>query len=369
MSGAVSADTGERTMTVAVLIIASVPDHASSLAETVESFRPVGDLAVYHVGPAGELSRRAAELGVPVVELDDPEDDGAVLNRILADHPGRTRLLVHADEVVERIVGADELSRLEAPATSVVLHRVSDDVSYTEEVQVRVVPPGEQYTFSGRYAPTFCRDGRALDPEELAPSGLVIGHNPARWPQVAVDHVHRTIRHVERALEDEPENAGHLYVLVYWHWALNEWDDVVSLLPRWQELPEQAGRRPALVDYFAACACVGRRELARARRHVASALRRADGFADAWYLLGELRRLARDRRGAAEAFERAAGLGAGADPVAVEDHSLATWRPLLELARLADEDGRTEAAAELRSRADEARRLAAALNAGQAGRE
>jgi len=353
-------------MTLAVLIAASVPDHASSLAESVESFRQVGDVFVFHVGPAGAVAARAAELGVPLVELDDPDDDGAVLSRILAHHPERTRLLAHADEVIERGVPADLLSGLSAPATSVVLHRVTDAVSYTEELQVRIVPPGAGYAFTGRYAPRVCRDGRVLAPDELVPSGLVIGHFPARRPQIAIDHVRRNIRHVERALEDEPGDAGHLYQLIFWHWALNDWDDVLALLPRWAGVPDQGDTRAALVDYYAACAWLRRRGVGRARRLVESALGRADRFADAWYLLGELRRLGGDRPGATAAFERAAGLGVDASPVAVEDHSLGTWRPLLELARLAEADGRAEAAADYRRRADEARGAVAATGAGHA---
>jgi len=352
-------------MMVAVRIVASVPDHASSLAETVESFRDVGDLVVYHVGPARALAPRAAELGVPLIELDDPDDDGATMTRILADDPDRTRLVVHADEVIERMVPPAELASLAAPATAVVLHRVTDLESYTEEVQVRLVPPGAGFTFIGRYAPRVHRDGRVLAPDEIVTSGLVLGHYPARRPQLAIDHVRRAIRHVQRAFEDEPDDAGHLYQLIYWNWTLNEWDEVVRLLPRWQELAPESGDHPTLVDYYAACASLRRRDLAGARRLVASALRRSDRFADAWFLLAELRRLARDPRGAAEAFERAAALGSDARPVAVEDHSLCTWRPLLELARLAEAEGRTDAATELRRRADEARGFAASMHATQ----
>jgi hypothetical protein len=354
-------------MRVAVRIAASVPDHASSLAETVESFREVGDLEVYHVGPAGAVAASAADLGVPLIEIEDSDDDGAAMTRILADDPDRTRLVVHADEVIERGVPPAELAALGVPATAVVLHRVNDVDSYTEEVQVRLVPPGAGYTFAGRYAPRVRRDGRVLGLDEIVASGIVVGHYPARRPQLAIDHVRRSIRHVQRAFEDEPDDAGHLHQLIYWHWTLNDWDGVVRLLPRWQELAPEGGHEPTLVDYFAACASLGRRDIAGARRWVASALRRSDRFADAWFLQGELRRLARDPRGAAEAFERAAALGAGASPVAVEDHSLGTWRPLLELARLAEGEGRTEAAAELRRRAEEARAVAASLPGGHAG--
>lgn len=343
----------------------SVPDEADSLVETVESFRQYGDVVLYYGGPAPGLARSAAALGVTAVELEDGFDDGALVSRMLADHPARTRLLAHADEVVERMPPLAELEALTAPATATVLHRVREGEAYNEALQVRVVPPGAGYGATGRYAPRITQDGRVLTPEELARPDVVIGHYPARWPRLAIDRVRRLIDAIERALEAEPTDPGHLYQLIYRRWTLNDWDEVLALLPRWRELPAQSDQRLALVDYYAACASLARRDVAGARRLVRSALDRQDGFADAWFLLAELRRVRRDREGAVAAYERAAALGPDASPVAVEDYSLATWRPLEVLAQLADADGRPADAAELRRRAGEAHRSVATLRAAQ----
>jgi hypothetical protein len=56
-------------------------------------------------------------------------------------------------------------------------------------------------------------------------------------------------------------------------------------------------------------------------------------------------------------------LGETFSPVAVEDHSLPSWRPLLELAMLAAADGRPGAAAGLSLRAEAPRRSVIGLHA------
>jgi tetratricopeptide (TPR) repeat protein len=359
-------DGEEETMNAAVLIQGTgVPDEAESLAETVDSFRRFGELFVYCPAPDNGLARSAAALGVQAFELEDPYDEGAIASRMLADHPGRTRLLVHADEIVERIPPVPELEALTVPATATVLHRVNDGEAYNEALQVRVLPPGAGYAATGRYSPKITCDGRVLAAADLAQPDVVFAHYPARWPRLAIDRVRRLIRRIELSVEEEPGDPGHLYQLIYRHWTLNDWDDVLRLVDRWNELPAQRGQRHAMVDYYAACASIARRDIRGARRLVRSALERAAGFADAWYLLAELRRLTRDRAGAVEAFERAAALGSGASPVAVEDYSLATWRPLEALAEMAEADGRAADAAELRRRAGEAHRSVATLRAAQ----
>lgn len=356
-------------MNSAVQILVEVPVEAQTLSHAIESFRRFGTPIVYDVTGSPEVAAVASVAEVELVLIPWTADFGAVFNAILADRPDQVRLIVHADEIVEQTGEQLQLTRLAAPGVIISRHRINSSEYYNEEQQVRAIPPGTEFMFQGRYAPELYRNGQPVSPAEMIHLPMDIGHFPARWPGLAGARIQRVIEAMEAALAEQPDNLNHLYALLFRYWTVNEWERVLALSARWRQHAAADDPHWPLVEYCEACAAVVKRNIRAAEQLVRSALQRADHFADAWYLLGTLRRLRRDRTGAAQAFQRAAEIGLEAEPVAVEDYSLATWQPLLELAEMAVADGDPARAQTLREQAERVRQAAVTARASMPAEE
>lgn len=340
---------------LSVRVLAQVPAEAAALPETIASLRRLGDVTVYDVSGDDDVARAIEGAGVARVELEWRDDFSAVLNEMLADGGDRGRFVAYADEIVEDARDVERALPESQPGTARVRHRTSEADYFDEDAEVRYLPPGDDLRFEGRFPPVATRDGRAVDVDSLPELPLFVAHAPYRWAGLAEQRIARTIGAVEAALEDEPGDAGHLYALLHCHVSLHDWPRVADVAARWRDAAREGDDRSALVDYYDAFAALRARRVRRADALARAATERAGAFADAWYLRGELARILGDERAAADAFERAASLGLDAHPVAVEDFSLSTWRPLLELAALARARGDDRGAAALERRAHEAR--------------
>lgn len=340
-------------MNITVCILVQVPLEVQSLPETITSLRRLGAVALYDSSGQKEIEAIAARFGIPYAALEWHDNIAECFNVILADSsPASQRLLVHADEVVEEMGDLAGCIKEHAPGIVLIRHRITERQSYTEAREIRLVPAGEGYTFVGNYSPRLFYRGEPVRDESVPQLPLVLAHFPARWPGLPAQRISMIMRAIEKSLSEEPANAEHLYALLYRCWTVNDWPQVEELIPRWRAVADDRDAKHALVDYYEACAATIARDLARARQRVNAALAREQHFADAWYLLGKLRLVQRDRQGAREAFLRASSCGLQAEPVAVEDYSLSTWRPLLELARIAKAEGQETEAAQWQQKAE-----------------
>jgi tetratricopeptide (TPR) repeat protein len=342
----------ESRMDVAVQVLAQVPAEAQCIGATVESVRALGEVTVFDCSGDPAIAEAAGRAGAPHVELVWEDDFSACFNAMLA-HPPGARLLVYADEIVEGEVpepgwseGADTVGAI------LVRHRTSETDFFDEEREVRYAAPGADLGFRGRFPATPTSAGAVLDPEHVQALPIVLAHYPDRWPNLAEQRIRRTIAAVEAATREEPDDATHVYALLHCHVSLHDWPRVAELADRWRAVAEEDDDHASLVDYYQACAVLRSRRLREAERLLRQAVERTPAFGDAWFLIGELARLGRDLATARSAYERASSLGTDALPIAVEDHSLTTWRPLLELATIAEDRGRVADAARLRAEAD-----------------
>lgn len=339
-------------MQVAVQVLVLVPAEAACLADTVVSFRDLGEVTVHDTTGDPAVARAARAAGVVLERADWSDSYAECFNGVLSTRRAQPRLLVHADEVVEG--GRDGWAGgvVEGrPATILIRHRTAPDTYFNEEREARFAPPGDTLAYAGRFPPVALERGRPRAAEDLPALPLVLAHYPGRWPGLAEQRVRRTIAAVEAALGEGPDDAEHVYALLHCHVSLRDWPQVVHWAGRWREVAGPGAPHRSLVDYHEAC---GRLRTGHTRvgvRLLREATVRSPKFADAWFLLGEIRRLAGDPAGAEAAYRRAHDAGLDAEPVAVEDHSLATWRPLEELARLAEADGRLTRATALRQEA------------------
>jgi tetratricopeptide (TPR) repeat protein len=223
---------------------------------------------------------------------------------------------------------------------------------FDEEREVRYAAPGAHLRFRGRFPATPTSAGAVLDPNHVQALPIVLAHYPDRWPNLAEQRIRRTIAAVEAAIREEPDDPAHVYALLHCHVSLHDWPRVARLADKWRALADEDADRASLVDYHHACAALRSRRLREAQHLLRQAVERTPAFGDAWFLIGELARLGGDLAAARSAYEKASSLGVDALPIAVEDHSLTTWRPLLELATIAEGRGSVADAARLRVEAD-----------------
>jgi hypothetical protein len=340
-------------MKVSVQILAQVPAEARCLPETLASVASLGPLTLYDCSGDPGITAAANAVGVRRIEIGWRHDLAACFNEMLADLPGASRLLVHADEVVEGEIPDDPFALAEGEvATILVRHRTSSSEFFDEEREVRYAPPGDLLSFDGRFPADPRRLGVRVAPDDLQPLPIVLAHYPDKWPGLAEQRIRRTIGAVEAALAEAPEDIDHLYALLHCHVSLHDWPRVAELAGVWHAAAGAADARSPLVRYHEACAMLRSRDVAGAERLLNEAVEQAPAFGDAWFLLAELARVRGRQVAARKAFEHAASLGLDAHPVAVEDHSLTTWRPFVELASLAEKEGRDEDAARLREIAE-----------------
>lgn len=342
-------------MPICVHILAQVQAEVSSLPETITSMRQLGPVTVYDSSTDPAIAAIAESTGVRYVPIEWHQDFAESFNTMLASNEESFRLLVHADEVIEDIGVLPAVASQLQPVICLVRHRITDQQAYAEAREPRLLPPGNMYRFVGRYAPELFLGDEAIEHDTLPESSLVLAHFPARWPGLAEQRISIVMSAMEAALAEEPENENHLYALLYRYWTLNRWPQVQEFAQRWRAVADLHSPRQPLVDYYEACAATVLRDIRRAESLTRSALAREERFADAWYLLGELRKVRRDIPGARQAFRRASEFGLQAEPVAVEDYSLSTWRPLLALAQLAEVEGQTAEAEQWRVQAEIAR--------------
>ncbi|MBZ4319939.1 tetratricopeptide repeat protein [Streptomyces huiliensis] len=329
-------------MNLSVAVLAQVPAEAACLRVTLPRSARLGDVTVFSLGAGPEVAAVAGEHSTRVVDVPWADHYGQALSDVLAALSG-TRLLVFADEepsVSEQQPGPASQEWTGRPAAVGIVHRTSGTDHYQEEREIRLAPSGDVLSFTDRVYRKAVAGGRELDPDRAPLSPFTLVHHPARWEGLAVQRVRRTIRVVEAGLAEEPDRLDYRFRLFRAHCSLHDWANVVRTAEHWADLaPADDANRP-VVSYYLACAAVAGRNPDAARRHVGDALDRAGTFADAWYLRGELLMQSGDAAGAEQAFRTAAGLGTRAHPVAVEDLSLATWRPRLALAALARKAGR-----------------------------
>lgn len=339
-------------MSIAVCILAQVPQEIQSLPETIASLRRIGEVTVYDSSGSDGIKEIAAEAGVSWVPLAWHDNAAESFNTVHSLQSTSHSLLVHADEVVEDADGFAAALQDGLPGVVRIRHRITERQSYIEAHEVRLLPRGDTYTFVGNYSPDLYCHGEIVQPVHVPQLPLVLAHFPVRWPKLPDQRIAMIIRAIEKSLLEEPMNERHLYALLYRCWTINDWPRVRQLAHLWREAADACDKKHALVDYYEACAATVSRDLQLAEQRLRSALAHEERFADAWYLLGKLRQAQKDRTSAQDAFLRASACGLQAEPVAVEDYSLSTWRPLQELAKMAQAAGRTEDAAFYRRRAE-----------------
>ncbi|MGH4008045.1 MAG: tetratricopeptide repeat protein [Pseudonocardiaceae bacterium] len=337
-------------------VLAQVPAEAQCLSTTIPSLRGLGEVVVFSAGAGDEVAAEAARLGLPVVAVPWTGHYGELFTAVarhLGDGPW---LIAYADETVAE-PGPGDWLRISGPVAAGVRHRTSERDTYTEENECRAVGTGgAALEFSGLVYPTLLRDGSPVPPEELPHSGVVFEHHPARWADLSPQRLARTAQVYRTALRDRPHDPELLYGLFHCHYSAHEWPQLRELASRWRGCASDDDPNHPLVDYYEACAAVAQRDAADALRLAENAVARVSAFADGWYLIGELQAAAGLPVAADEAFATAAAIGWDADPVAVEDYSLATWRAWRARAVLAKQDGRGRQAEEFMARARESRR-------------
>ncbi|WP_171169019.1 lipopolysaccharide assembly protein LapB [Streptomyces sp. I05A-00742] len=347
---------------VRVAVLAQVAAEAQCLATTVPMLREIGEVTVFSADAGPEVTECAVELGAPVVPMPWRHHYGDLLTTVAGRLGGGPWIMAYADET-PAARGARDWSARPGPAAVGVRHRTGERDTYTEENEARGCGPGTPPPrFTGLVYAHVVREGTVVDPDALPHTGIVLEHWPARWPGLTEQRIARTAEAYRVALANAPGDPELLYGLFHCHYSAHQWPEVRELAAVWRGAAGPDDERRPLVDYYEACAAVALRSTEDALRLAEEAVRRAPRFADGWYLTGELHAASGRFRAAEEAFRTAHGLGRDAAPVAVEDHSLATWRPLAALAALAGRDGRAEEAARLKA---EARAARARLRAGE----
>lgn len=344
-------------MNLSVAVLAQVPAEAACLRVTLPQLSRLGGVTVFSLDAGPEVAVAAEEHGTPVVNVPWTGHYGQALRDVLAATSGN-RMLVFADE--EPSVSDQPASAHQAwtgqPAAVGIIHRTSGTDHYQEEREIRLAPPGDVLSFSGRVYRKPVAGGRELDPDRVPLSPVTLVHHPARWEDLAPQRLRRTIQVVKAGLAEEPDRLDYRFSLFHAHCSLHDWAAVARSAEHWAQIAPADDENWPIVSYYLACMAVSGRNLDDARRHVGDALDRAEAFADAWYLQGELLAHSGDTTGAEKAFRTAAELGDRAHPVAVEDLSLATWRPRLALAALARKAGRDAEARVWKAEATDLRR-------------
>jgi hypothetical protein len=343
-------------MSRTVGVLAQVPAEAQCLSTTIPSLRLLGEIVLFSADAGDEVAAEAARLGVAAVAVPWNQHYGELFTAVAQRLGEGPWLIAYADETVAD-PGTRDWWEISGPVAAGVRHRSGERDSYTEDNECRAAGTGAAApVFGGLVYPQVLQHDRPVDPDELPHSGVVFEHYPAKWVNLAAQRLARTAQVYRAALEDRPGDPGLLYGLFHCHYSAREWPQLRHLAARWREAAADDDPNHPLVDYYEACAAVAQRDIAGATRLARSAVARAPMFADGWYLIGELHASA-GRFGAADAaFAKAAGIGRLANPVAVEDYSLATWRAWQARAVLARQDGRRQQAGEFLERARQARR-------------
>lgn len=352
-------------MSATVGVLAQVPAEAQCLRATISSLSALGEVVVFSAEAGEEVGAAATALGAPVIALPWTRNYGDLFTlaaQRLGDGPW---LIAYADETVAE-PGGLSWSELDGPLAAGVRHRTSDRDTYTEENECRAVGSGATPpTFAGLVYAQALRDGARTSPNELPHTGIVLEHYPTRWPDLSAQRLACTAAVYRAALADSPRDPELLYGLFHCHYSAHEWPQVRDLAARWRNAAEVDDPNRPLVDYYEACAAVAGRDTADALRLASGAVAHAPTFADGWYLIGELHASEGRLSDADEAFATAVRIGLAAEPLAVEDHSLATWRAWQARAAVAKRDGRRQQAEEFLRRARQVRRE---LSVGAGGR-
>lgn len=346
-------------------VLAQVPAEAQCLSTTIPSLRGLGEVVVCSADAGDEVAAEAARLGVPVLAVPWTQHYGQLFTAVAQRLGGGPWLIAYADETVAEPGRADRPD-LDGPVAAGVRHRTSERDTYTEENECRGIgagPTGVRTAGVRTAAPVFdglvyarvLREGSPVDPDDLPHSGVVFEHYPARWAGLSAQRLARTAQLYRTALADRPADPELLYGLFHCHYSAHEWLQLRRLADRWRAVAVADDPHHPLVDYYEACAAVAQRDVADALRLAQHAVGQAPAFADGWYLIGELHAAAGRPGEADAAFARAADIGWGANPVAVEDYSLATWRAWQARAVLAKKDGRRQQAGEFLARARQSR--------------
>jgi hypothetical protein len=326
------------------------------LSITLASLVGLGDVTVFSVGAGDDVADEAARLQVPVVPVPWVHDYGKLLT-VVAQHLGDGPwFIAYADETVVNPGGCHEQD-INGLVAAGVRHRTGERDSYQEENECRATGVGcSPPIFRGLVYARALQHNVPVDPDDLPHSGVVFEHYPARWVGLAPQRLARTAQVYRTALDDRPCDPELLYGLFHCRYSAHEWGELRGLAARWRDSASADDSNRPLVDYYEACAAVAQKNTVDAFRLVENAVRSWPTFADGWYLMGELHAAAGRLGDADDAFANAAKIGRGARPVAVEDYSLATWRPWQARAVLAKRIGRRRQAEEFLVRARQIRR-------------
>lgn len=320
-------------------VIAQVPAEAQCLSTTLPSLRQLGELILFTSGAGADVAAAARRLDVSVICVPWRQHYGELFTDLaerLGDGPW---VLAYADETVA-VPGHTGWADAPGPLAAGVRHRISDRDVYPEENEPRGAGVGSSpVRFGGLVYPQVRFNGVELDPDELPHTGIVLEHHPAKWPDLSAQRLARTAEVYRASLESAPDDTELLYGLFHCHYSAHQWAEVRDFASRWRAAADDDDVLHALVDYFEACAVIATGDPTAALQLIEAAVTRAPQFADGWYLRGELL-AARGRDTEADrSFSKAAEIGRRAHPVAVEDYSLATWRPLAARAALAKRAG------------------------------
>jgi tetratricopeptide (TPR) repeat protein len=325
--------------TTRVLVLAQVPAEAACLPTTLPSLRRLGEVLLVNAGAGPEVSAAARDLAVPVEEMEWLPDRSAMFNAVLSRQADQNRVLAYADETVHE-TGHTNWSDQSGVSRVGIRHITGPDQAYVEEHEGRCLAAGDMPDFVGLRTPVPNPE-RYPEVRSLPDSGIVFVHYPSRWPDLAHQRTERTAQTFQHAVDGEPADPDALFGLLRAACSLKDWARAARAADGWRRHARRDdGRRP-IADYYTARVQVAQGDVGAACGALRDAVAGAPRFADAWYLLGELHAVHQEAAEAETAFRRAAAIGFDAEPLVVEDHSLATWRPLQALATLARKDGRT----------------------------